>query len=106
MQDFRSPSLRLRRFASELRRAREAAGFTAAKAAKELGWSSTKVTRMEAKEAKRIKPDDLDKLMDLYGITDPERRDSMQALAKDARLRGWWSKYKDVFKNESLPDFE
>lgn len=106
MQDFRSPSLRLRRFASELRRAREAAGFTAAKAAKELGWSSTKVTRMEAKEAKRIKPDDLDGLMDLYGVTDTGKRECMHALAKDARIRGWWSKYKDVFRNETLPDFE
>ncbi|WP_150252779.1 helix-turn-helix domain-containing protein [Nocardiopsis deserti] len=106
MQDPRSPSLRLRRLATELRRAREAAGFTAAKAAKELRWSSTKVTRMEAKEAKRIKPDDLDMLMDLYGVTDPERRECMHALAKDARMRGWWSRYKDVFQNESLPDFE
>ncbi len=44
--------------------------------------------------------------MDLYGITSPEKRSSMQALAKDARMRGWWSKYKDVFKNETLPDFE
>lgn len=106
MQDPRSPSLRLRRLASELRHAREAAGFTAARAAKELHWSSTKVTRMEAKESKRIKPDDLDRLMDLYGITDAERRESMHALAKDARMRGWWSGYKDVFKNETLPDFE
>ncbi|MFD6949302.1 XRE family transcriptional regulator [Nocardiopsis sp. TSRI0078] len=106
MQDPRSPSLRLRRLATELRRTRESSGFTAAQVAKELRWSSTKVTRMESKEAKRIKPDDLDRLMDLYGITDPEKRGSMQALAKDARVRGWWSKYKDVFKNESLPDFE
>lgn len=106
MQDPRSPSLRLRRLALELRRAREGSGLTAAKAAKHLGWSSTKVTRMEATEAKRIKPEDLDKLMDLYGMTDPAKRECMQALAKDARLRGWWSKYKDVFKNESLPDFE
>lgn len=106
MHDPRSPSLRLRRLATELRRAREAAGYTAAKAAKELRWSSPKVTRMETTQAKRINPDDLDKLMDLYGITDPEKRDCMHALAKDARLRGWWSKYKDVFKNESLPDFE
>lgn len=106
MQDPRSPSLRLRRLASELRRAREAAGYTAAKAAKELKWSTPKVTRMETTEAKRINPDDLDNLMNLYGITDPEKRECMQALAKDARLRGWWSKYKDVFKNESLPDFE
>jgi hypothetical protein len=61
---------------------------------------------MEAKESKRIKPDDLDMLMDLYEVTDPGKRECMHALAKDARMRGWWSRYKDVFKNESLPDFE
>lgn len=106
MQDPRSPSLRLRRLSAELRRSRQEANFTASQVAKEVGWTHPKVTKMETGVSKRIKPDDLDKLMDLYGITDPERRDSMQALAKDARLRGWWSKYKDVFKNESLPDFE
>ena len=106
MQDPRSPSLRLRRLASELRRARETAGYTATKAAKELKWSPPKVTRMETTEAKRINADDLDKLMDLYNVTDPERREGMHALARDARVRGWWSKYKDVFKNETLPDFE
>nr|WP_083924159.1 helix-turn-helix transcriptional regulator [Nocardiopsis lucentensis] len=102
----RSPSLRLRRLSTELRHSRQAAGYTAAKVAKELGWSHPKVTKMETTESKRIKPEDLDKLMDLYGIDDPERRDCMQALAKDARVRGWWSRYKDAFKNESLPDFE
>ncbi|MFD3686578.1 helix-turn-helix domain-containing protein [Nocardiopsis sp. NPDC058631] len=106
MQDPRSPSLRLRRLATELRRSRESANYTAARVAKELGWSSPKVTRMETTDSKRIKPDDLDKLMDLYRITDATKRESMHALAKDARLRGWWSRYKDVFRNESLPDFE
>ncbi|MFI6577036.1 helix-turn-helix domain-containing protein [Nocardiopsis sp. NPDC050513] len=106
MQDPRSPSLRLRRLATELRRARLASGYSSTSVAKELKWSSPKVTKMETSESKRIKPDDLDKLMDLYGISDAEKRDSMHALAKDARLRGWWSRYKDVFRNESLPDFE
>lgn len=76
------------------------------KAAKELGWSPPKVSRMETTESKRINSGDLDKLMTMYGISDPEKRESLQALAKDARVRGWWSKYKDVFKNETLPDFE
>lgn len=106
MHDPRSPSLRLRRLSAELRRSRQAANLTASQVAKEVGWTHPKVTKMETGASKRINPDDLDKLMNLYGITDPERRECMQALAKDARLRGWWSKYKDVFKNESLPDFE
>src|SRR5699024_11701025 len=30
----------------------------------------------------------------------------LQALAKDAKLRGWWSKYRDIFGDQALPDFE
>ncbi|GAB3475877.1 helix-turn-helix domain-containing protein [Nocardiopsis coralliicola] len=89
-----------------LRRAREATGLTASQVGTQLQWSSGKVTKMETTESKRIKPDDLDKLMTLYKIDDAETRAAMHALARDARLRGWWSKYKDVFEDRALPDFE
>lgn len=101
-----SPTLRLRRLASMLRQAREKAGYTTAQVAKEFKWSSGKVSKMETTETKRISPENLDMLMDLYRITDTDTRSSMQALAKDARQRGWWSKYKEVFTDRALPDFE
>lgn len=106
MRDPLSPSLRLRRLASELRRSRLEAKLTVAQVAKELKWSSAKVSKMETTESKRIKPSDLDRLMDLYRIEDPDTRKAMQALARDARERGWWSKYKEVFGDRALPDFE
>ena len=106
MASSNSPTLRLRRLATMLRQAREASGYTATQVGNKFKWSSGKVTKMETTETKRIKPDDLDKLMDLYAITDPEQRSAMQALAKDARQRGWWSKYKEVFTEHALPDFE
>ncbi|MBB6120556.1 helix-turn-helix domain-containing protein [Nocardiopsis algeriensis] len=101
-----SPTLRLRRLATMLRQARESAGYTATQVGNQLKWSSGKVSKMETTETKRIKADDLDKLMDLYGIIDRDKRAAMQALAKDARQRGWWSKYKEVFTERALPDFE
>lgn len=101
-----SPTLRLRRLATMLRQSREEAGYTATQVGNKFKWSSGKVSKMETTETKRIKPDDLDKLMDLYGITDPRKRTAMHALAKDARERGWWSKYKEVFTDRALPDFE
>ncbi len=89
-----------------LRQAREASDYTATQVGNKFKWSSGKVSKMETTETKRIKPDDLDKLMDLYEIKDPNRRSAMHALAKDARQRGWWSKYKEVFTDRALPDFE
>ncbi|WP_370011859.1 helix-turn-helix transcriptional regulator [Nocardiopsis sp. LDBS0036] len=106
MTSHSSPTLRLRRLATMLRQSRESAGYTAAQVGDKFKWSSGKVSKMETTETKRIKADDLDKLMDLYGITDPDKRSSMHALARDARQRGWWSKYKEVFTDRALPDFE
>ncbi len=101
-----SPSLRLRRLAAELRRAREESNLTGAQAAKQLGWSGGKLSKIEQTETKRITSTDLDKLMDLYEISDPRKREAMQALAKDSKIRGWWSKYRDIFGDQALPDFE
>ncbi|RKS10324.1 helix-turn-helix protein [Nocardiopsis sp. Huas11] len=89
-----------------LRQSREAAGYTATQVGSKFKWSSGKVSKMETTETKRIKADDLDRLMDLYGITDADQRTAMHALAKDARQRGWWSQYKEVFTERALPDFE
>ncbi|OOC54281.1 MULTISPECIES: helix-turn-helix domain-containing protein [Nocardiopsis] len=102
----RSPSLRLRRLAAELRRARERANLTGSQAAKALKWSAGKLSKIEHTETKRISSSDLDKMMDLYEIEDPEMRDAMQALAKDAKIRGWWAKYREIFGDQALPDFE
>ena len=102
----RSPSLRLRRLAAELRRAREQANLTGSQAAKKLKWSAGKLSKIEKTETKRITSGDLDKMLDLYKVNDPRTREAMHALAKDAKLRGWWSKYKDVFGDRALPDFE
>lgn|SRR5690625_338836 len=106
MTHHQSPTLRLRRLATMLRQSRESAGLTTPQVAAKFGWSPGKVSKMETTETKRINPSDLDKLLDLYGVKDAPQREAMQALAKDARQRGWWSKYKEVFTDKALPDFE
>ncbi|WP_046469849.1 helix-turn-helix domain-containing protein [Allosalinactinospora lopnorensis] len=106
MRSPHSPTLRLRRLATKLRQARESARLTTSQVGAELKWSSGKVSKMETTETKRISAADLDKLMDLYKVHDTAKREAMQALARDAKERGWWSKYREVFGAQALPDFE
>lgn len=106
MQHPRSPSIRRRRLSTELRRARDAAGLTTTQVAQKLKWATGKLSKIETAETQAVKAADLDKMLDLYKVTDPAFRESMHQLAREAKERGWWAKYKDVFKNEALPDFE
>lgn len=106
MQRPHSPTLRRRRLSAELKRARSEANLTTTKVVKSLKWAAGKLSKIETAETQTIKANDLDKLLDLYQVTDPGRREALHALARDAKLRGWWSKYREVFGPQSLPDFE
>ncbi|RNL83007.1 helix-turn-helix domain-containing protein [Halostreptopolyspora alba] len=106
MREPHSPTLRLRRLATELKQGRENAQLTVTQAGQALGWTASKISKIETTETKRISTADLDNMMDLYKITDPDKRRAMQALARDAKERGWWSKYREVFGDQALPDFE
>ncbi|WP_028648229.1 helix-turn-helix transcriptional regulator [Nocardiopsis sp. CNT312] len=101
-----SPTLRLRRLTAELKQGRERSNLTVAQAGKALGWTASKISKIETTETRRITPGDLDKMLDLYKINDHAKREALHALAKDAKQRGWWSKYREVFGDEALPDFE
>ena len=101
-----SPSVRRRRLGRHLRRLREEAELTLTSASARLGWARAKVGKLETSELKTVKSGDLDALLTLYDVEDEERREALHQLARDAKQRGWWWKYRDVFGPESLPDFE
>lgn len=102
-----SPSIRRRRLSSELRRLRSEAELTLAEAATQTGLSKSNLGKMEQAESKTVPAAALDKLLDLYKVEEPETRSAMHALARDAKQRGWWSKYKSLFDDDrALPDFE
>lgn len=101
-----SPSVRRRRLGAQLRQLREQAGYTLQQAADRLDWARAKVGRVETSELKTVKPSDLDAMLTLYGIEDEQAREAMHQLARDAKEKGWWWKYRDVFGAEALPDFE
>ncbi|MDE3723529.1 helix-turn-helix transcriptional regulator [Nocardiopsis sp. N85] len=106
MNEPHSPTLRFRRLATQLKKGRESLHLTVSQAGKALGWTSSKISKIETGQTRRITSGDLDKMMDLYEITDPIQRTALHTLAKDAKKRGWWSSYRDIFGDQALPDFE
>jgi transcriptional regulator with XRE-family HTH domain len=95
----RSPTVRRRRLAGELRRLREASSKTHEGVASELGWHRSKLSRIEGAQFVRMSLTDLRALLDLYGVTDHDQRQALVTLAKEGRERGWWHSYSDVLPN-------
>jgi transcriptional regulator with XRE-family HTH domain len=82
MPDLGGQSVRRRRLAAELRRLRERTGLTGDQVADRLGWSGSKISRIELNRI-GVKLADLKKLLDLYGVS-PAHRDELQALATES----------------------
>jgi transcriptional regulator with XRE-family HTH domain len=94
LSDYGSPTVRRRQLAAELRRLRDRADLTGEQVAERLGWSPSKVSRYEHGRT-GLKPTDVRKLLDLFGL-DGGQRDQLLALAEDARRKGWWEAYSDL----------
>lgn len=77
-----SPAARGRRLATELRRLRERKGLTGEDVAQRLGWSGSKVSRIE-RHRTGVKPADLRLLLALYDVEETYRKD-LVALALDS----------------------
>ena len=88
-----SPSVRERRLARELREVRIGAQMPGNAVAEALGWSASKVSRIETGRI-GISPADLDLLVELYQLPD-EQAEYLRRLAPAARTRGWWDAYAD-----------
>lgn len=105
MQRPYSPTIRRRRLGFELRRLRDEHGFTLDEASKRSGVPRATIGKIETAEAKRTRSRDLDALADLYEV-DQEIRAALHRLSRESKEKGWWSRYKDVFSERALPDFE
>jgi transcriptional regulator with XRE-family HTH domain len=92
-----NPTLRARRLALELLRRREAAGLTREEAARQLEWSTSTIFRIETGRS-RPQPGNVKVLLELYGVTGPER-DGLIRLSREARQPGWWHSFRDILPN-------
>lgn len=93
------PTVRLRRLAAELRALRNAAGLTRDDAAELTHMNSASLWRIETART-RPQRRTLLGLLDKYGVTDPQRRADLVALAKDAGQLGWLQAYEDLLPDE------
>ncbi|MGS2645792.1 helix-turn-helix domain-containing protein [Streptosporangium sp. G12] len=100
-----SPTVKRRQLSMALLDLRKARGLTAAEVTKRLDWTPSKLTRIERNDWKLPNPRDIRDLLDTYNVTDEDERAALIDLAKQARQRGWWADYKDVFRGR-LPAFE
>ncbi len=89
-----SPSARSRRLAAELLRLRETAGLSREQVADRLGWSVSKLWRVETARS-RAHHGDVADIVDIYEVSG-EQREALIRLAREARRRGWWHSYADV----------
>ncbi|WP_329236099.1 helix-turn-helix domain-containing protein [Actinoallomurus sp. NBC_01490] len=80
---------------AELRRLRELADVTPQQAAREIGASESKISRME-RGRNAFKQEDVAELLFLYGVGDETIREDLLSLARRANQPGWWHSYNDV----------
>lgn len=88
------PSVRARQLAAEIRRLREVRRLTGEEVAAQLGWSPSKVSRIETGRSP-VTVSDLRRLLDLHQVP-ASRRDRLIELARTADQRGWWDAYADT----------
>ena len=81
----------------ELQRRREATGMSREEVARQLEWSTSTIFRIETGRS-RPQPGNVRTLLELYGVTGPER-DGLIQLTRDARQPGWWHSFRDVLPN-------
>jgi len=94
------PVVARRRLCRELRAARLRAAYTQHQAADDLGWSRSKLIRVETGRV-GVTGTDLKALLDLYGVTDPEILDRLLRMGLAAR-RSPWTGFADLLSGEYL----
>jgi transcriptional regulator with XRE-family HTH domain len=93
-----APTVKRKRLGIELRRLREEVGLTCEQVGERLGYSGTRISRIETGKIS-AKPGDVHELLGVYGVTGAAAEALVQ-LARDARKKGWWHTY-----GMNLPDW-
>ncbi|TMR32251.1 MULTISPECIES: helix-turn-helix domain-containing protein [Actinomadura] len=94
-----SPTIKKRALSRKLVDLRKQCGMTTAQVCRQLNWSHTKLNYIE--KAKWVEPssDAVADLCELYGVEGSDR-EALIKLTREARQRGWWRRYNDVFRDD------
>jgi len=79
----------------QLRRLREERGITREDAGYVIRASGSKISRLELGRVS-FKERDIADLLSYYGVEDPQQREALLSMARDANNPGWWHRYDDV----------
>lgn len=102
MPPVQDAAVQRRRLRGELRRARNAAGYTQSDVALAMDWSPSKLTRIEAGKV-GISTTDLRALLDHYGVKDPAEVRRLTEIARSSRSeQAWWTEYRGLISPEFL----
>jgi transcriptional regulator with XRE-family HTH domain len=87
-----------RQLGAELRRLRRAAGLNVEDAARALGCSQPRISRIETGKGGAVaKPADVRTLCDLYGVTDQRQVELLVGMLTVVnQQRGWWEDFESV----------
>lgn len=91
-----SPTVRRRRLSAELIALREQAGLTLQQVADKLEWSRAIVANLETGRTRYPQVSHVRLLLDVYGVADTQHRKALLDLTRQARSKGWWTKYGDL----------
>ncbi len=69
-------------------------------AAARLGWQQSKLSRIETRQI-GVSTTDVRKLLDLYGVDDPQQVAGLLDIARKAKERGWWESYGATLPTET-----
>jgi transcriptional regulator with XRE-family HTH domain len=90
-----SPTVLKRRLGAELRKMRRARNLTTAQVAKDLGWSESKVSRIETGKSP-LSDQDAKLLLAQYGVDKSEEVRQFVSLTRKSRQNGWWHSFGDA----------
>jgi transcriptional regulator with XRE-family HTH domain len=91
----KSPTIRRRRLAAQLKGLREASGLTMQDAAEHLAISPAKLSKIENAKVS-VSQADLKQMQELYGA-DQQLRATLLRIRKEANQKGWWeARYGDL----------
>ncbi|UED88082.1 helix-turn-helix domain-containing protein [Streptomyces profundus] len=79
---------------------RKRAGLSFNQAGDALGVSHSTIRRIEAAKVSRLRLSDVQRLLETYGVRDPEELHTFLQAVREANKQGWWHTYRDV-----LPDW-